>query len=137
MRQFRERFFVEARAVARLSHPNVVAVYRVGEVRQRPYLVSEYLAGASLAATAKPMPWHRALKIGIGLARGLGAAHRRGVLHRDIKPANIMFGEDDEPKLLDFGLAKIVDDQKRMDRIHTASAQYVGQCSITGPHRNC
>src|SRR5678815_3289721 len=55
------------------------------------------------------MSWQRALNIGIGLARGLGAAHRRGVLHRDIKPANIMLGEDDEPKLLDFGLAKIVD----------------------------
>jgi serine/threonine protein kinase len=105
----RERFFTEARAVARLSHPNVVAVYRVGEVRERPYLVSEHVRGTSLAATAKPMAWPRALNIAIGLARGLGAAHRRGVLHRDIKPANIMLGEDDQPKLLDFGLAKIID----------------------------
>ncbi|HLL23821.1 MAG TPA: serine/threonine-protein kinase, partial [Kofleriaceae bacterium] len=105
----RERFYVEARAVARLSHPNVVAIHRVGEVRRRPFLVSEYVRGDSLANVAKPMPWERALKIGIGLARGLGSAHRRGVLHRDIKPANVVIGTDDEAKLLDFGLAKLAD----------------------------
>jgi eukaryotic-like serine/threonine-protein kinase len=104
----RERFFTEGRAVARLTHPNVVAVHRVGEVKQRPYLISEYVRGTSLADVAKPIPWERTLKIGIGLARGLGAAHRRGVLHRDIKPANVVLGEDDEAKLLDFGLAKLV-----------------------------
>jgi len=104
----RERFFTEARAVARLSHPNVVTVYRVGEVQQRPYLVSEYVRGTSLAALTKPVAWPRALKIAIGLARGLGAAHRRGVLHRDIKPANVILGTGDEPKLLDFGLAKLL-----------------------------
>lgn len=108
----RERFFTEARAVARLSHPNVVGVYRVGEIKQRPYLISEYVRGTSLAALTKPVPWERALKIGIGLARGLGAAHRRGVLHRDIKPANVILGEDDEAKLLDFGLAKLVGTSK-------------------------
>jgi serine/threonine protein kinase len=104
----RRRFFTEARAVARLSHANVVAIYRVGEIRQRPYLVSEYVRGESLAMINKPMPWERALRIGLGLARGLGAAHRSGVLHRDIKPANVMLGDDDEAKLLDFGLAKLV-----------------------------
>lgn len=104
----RERFFTEARAVARLSHPNVVTVYRVGEVGQRPYLVSEYVRGTSLAALTMPVAWPRALKIAIGLARGLGAAHRRGVLHRDIKPANVIVGTGDEPKLLDFGLAKLL-----------------------------
>jgi serine/threonine protein kinase/class 3 adenylate cyclase len=104
----RERFLIEARAVARLSHPNVVTVYRVSEFRQRPYLVSEYVRGMSLAALPKPVAWPRVLKIAIGLARGLGAAHRRGVLHRDIKPANVMLGIGDEPKLLDFGLAKLV-----------------------------
>jgi serine/threonine protein kinase/formylglycine-generating enzyme required for sulfatase activity len=103
----RDRFFTEARAVARLSHPNVVAIHRVGEIKQRPYLVSEYVRGISLASVPKPMPWQRALKIALGLARGLGAAHRAGVLHRDIKPANVMLGDDDEAKLLDFGLAKL------------------------------
>src|SRR5690242_1493676 len=58
----RERFFVEARAVARLAHPNVVAIYRVGEVKQRPYLVSEYVRGTPLAQFAKPIGWERAAR---------------------------------------------------------------------------
>ena len=103
----RARFFVEARAVARLSHPNVVAVYRVGEVRRQPFLVSEYVRGQSLAELAKPLPWRRALEIAVGLARGLAAAHRRGVLHRDLKPGNAMLSEDGTVKLLDFGLAEL------------------------------
>jgi formylglycine-generating enzyme required for sulfatase activity len=107
--QARRRFAIEARAIARLSHPNVVAVYRVGEVEGRPYLVSEFVRGKSLAELAKPIPWERALAIGVGLSRGLSAAHRQGILHRDLKPANVMLAEDGEVKLLDFGLAKLLD----------------------------
>jgi len=105
----RERFLVEARAVARLSHPNVVTIHRVGEIQDRPYLVHEFVRGKSLEDVGKPLPWRRALELAIGLARGLEAAHAAGVLHRDIKPANAILGENGVVKLLDFGLAKLVE----------------------------
>ncbi len=105
----RERFRTEARAIARVQHPNVVNIYRVGEVQHHPYLISEFLRGESLDRLQKPLPWQRVLDIGIGLARGLAAAHRRGVLHRDIKPANALLTEEGQVKLLDFGVAKLLD----------------------------
>ncbi len=104
-----ERLLLEARAIARLAHPNVVAIYRVGECQGRPYLVSEYVRGESLDKLPKPIPWERALHIGVALSRGLAAAHARGVVHRDIKPANALLAETGEAKLLDFGLAKLID----------------------------
>ena len=85
----REQFLTEARAAARIQHPNVLTVYRVGEIDGRPFIISEYVRGQNLERTKRPMPWQRALDLGIGLARGLAAAHRRGVLHRDIKPGTV------------------------------------------------
>jgi serine/threonine protein kinase/formylglycine-generating enzyme required for sulfatase activity len=107
--QLRRRFIVEARAVARIQHPNVVSVYRVGEVDGRPYLVSELIRGEGLDRIPTPMPWARVLTIAVGIARGLATAHHRGVVHRDVKPANVVLSEDGEPKLLDFGIAKLLD----------------------------
>lgn len=103
------RFLVEARAAARIQHPNVVTLYRVGQLEEQPYLVSEFIRGMSLDRLPKPQPWERVLAMGRDLARGLSAAHRRGVLHRDIKPGNAVLTEAGEVKLLDFGLAKLLD----------------------------
>jgi eukaryotic-like serine/threonine-protein kinase len=103
-----QRLLTEARAAARVQHPNIIAVYRVGEIGQRPYLISEYVCGDSLDKLARPVAWPRLLEIAIGLARGLAAAHRRGVLHRDLKPANAILSDTGEVKLLDFGLAKLL-----------------------------
>jgi formylglycine-generating enzyme required for sulfatase activity len=105
----RQRFLTEARAAARIQHPNVVGVYRVGELEEHPYLISEFVRGQTLDRIPKPMPWRDALQIGVELARGLGAAHRKGVLHRDIKPSNAILAEDGTAKLFDFGLAKLLE----------------------------
>ncbi|MBM7112019.1 protein kinase domain-containing protein [Archangium primigenium] len=105
----RARFFQEARAIARLQHPNVVAIHRVGEARRWPYLVSEFVRGQSLEALPRPVEGPHVLRIAVGLARGLAAAHRRGILHRDLKPANAMLSEEGEVKLLDFGLAEFAE----------------------------
>lgn len=103
------RFRVEARALARLNHPNVVTLHHVGELGGVPFLVSEFVRGCSLAELPRPMSWQRALDIGLGLASGLAVAHRQGVIHRDLKPSNVMYSDTGEVKLLDFGLAQLSD----------------------------
>lgn len=111
-RAARKRFAVEAQAVALIDHPNVLRVYRSGEIAGRPYLVVELIRGHSLAEQPLPLPWQEVLRIGCAAAQGLGAAHRCGVLHRDVSPGNIMLTEAQDVKLVDFGLAKIVTDGK-------------------------
>ena len=104
----RLRFLTEARAIARLDHPNVIAIFRAGTTRGgHPYLVQELVRGRSLDQLALPVAPGRVLAIGLGIARGLAAAHRCGILHRDVKPANVMLDDDGTPRLLDFGVAKL------------------------------
>ncbi len=106
----RQRFLLEARAVARIHHPNVIAIYRVGELDQKPYIITEFVRGQTLDKLERPLPRDQLLPITVALARGLAAAHRRGVVHGDIKPGNAIQSEDGITKLLDFGLAAMVED---------------------------
>jgi pimeloyl-ACP methyl ester carboxylesterase/hemoglobin-like flavoprotein/predicted Ser/Thr protein kinase len=102
----RRRFEIEARAIARLAHPNVVSVYRYGEVEGRPYIAYEFVAGRPVSDLEGPLPWTRVLGVAVGMARGLAAVHRAGLVHRDVKSANLMLSDSGDTKLIDFGLAR-------------------------------
>ncbi len=106
--QARQRFLAEARATARIQHPNVVSIYRVAEIADHPYLVTELVRGRALTEVPGPAPWTEVLALALDLARGLAAAHRRGVVHGDLKPGNVMIGDDGLARLVDFGLARVV-----------------------------
>lgn len=104
------RFEGEARALARISHPNVVGVYDAGIDEGTPYLVMEFLDGSDVSAlvrTGGPLPVREACRIAADTLAGLGAAHRSGVLHRDVKPANIRLTASGRVVLYDFGLARL------------------------------
>ncbi len=103
------RFQREARAVAALSHPGILAIHDFGSESGVSYAVMELLEGASLRTrlASGPVPWRRASEIGIEVAEGLSAAHARGIIHRDLKPDNVFVTTDDRAKILDFGLARL------------------------------
>jgi eukaryotic-like serine/threonine-protein kinase len=105
------RFEQEARAMAALNHPNIVAIYQFGTHNGVPYLVSELLEGQTLRDVVRggPLPGSRVVDCAIQVAEGLHAAHSRGVVHRDLKPENIFVTKEGRTKLLDFGIAKLVE----------------------------
>lgn len=107
------RFDRERQALGSLSgHPNIVTVHASGFLSDgRPYILMEFLPGGSLAdrLEAGPVPWSETVEIGIKVAGALERAHRSGVLHRDIKPENVLMSEFGEPKLGDFGIARVAD----------------------------
>ncbi len=107
----RERFVVEARATARFNHPNIVTIYAVGEHDTGPYLALELLEGENLSARMADtrLSQREALRVALAIAEALAEAHRHGVLHRDLKPGNVLIGRDGRVRVLDFGLAKIVE----------------------------
>src|SRR5262252_7754387 len=101
------RFEREARAVAALSHPNILAIFDVGNDQGISYAVMERLEGETLRSRLRrgAMPWREAVDIAATIADALSTAHAKGVIHRDLKPENIFLTADGRPKVLDFGLA--------------------------------
>jgi serine/threonine protein kinase len=108
----RARFEREARAVAALSHPNILAIFDVGVAERVTYVVTELLDGQSLRErlAAGPLAPRKAIDIGVQIAHGLAAAHEKGIVHRDIKPENVFVLADGRAKILDFGLARTTTD---------------------------
>lgn len=142
---WRERFEQEARACCAFSHPNVVAVYDFGVAegeRPAPYLVLEYVAGRTLEQILrerKPLDTDEFLQIFIDVSAGLAAAHTAGVIHRDIKPANIMIVDQPDGtrvcKLLDFGIAKVLDDPAQEQKALTATGTIFGTPLYMSPEQ--
>ena len=108
---FRQRFLAESRSAARLIHPNVVQIFDAGEERGNPYIVMEYVEGATvkqLINTRKRLGLSFVVRVISEAAQGLAAAHKLKLVHRDVKPENIMISFNGETKVMDFGLAKDV-----------------------------
>ena len=105
------RFEREAQAVGVLNHPNILAVYDIGTHDRAPYVVSELLEGESLKERLSdgPIAQRKATDYALQVARGLAAAHEKGIVHRDLKPDNLFITKDDRVKILDFGLAKLIE----------------------------
>jgi serine/threonine protein kinase len=126
--QQRLRFEQEARAAGSLNHPNILAVHDAGEQEGEPFIVTELLEGETLRSVLSrgPLAPARALELAIQLAEGLAAAHGAGILHRDIKPENLFLTRQGHLKILDFGIAKLLEGTKAPGALHTAWA-----------HRSC
>ncbi|MFD5321365.1 protein kinase [Streptomyces sp. NPDC127098] len=107
----RERALREARALARLNHPNVVRIYHIVDLQPHPWLVMELLPGDTLASrvAAGPLPWGEVIRYGRDVLAALRAAHEAGIHHRDVKPANVLLRQDGSAVLTDFGIAAVAD----------------------------
>ncbi len=137
------RFEQEARAVAALNHPNILAVFDIGQHNGTPFLVSELLEGQSLrdVLDSGTVPQRKAIEYGVEIAHGLAAAHEKGIIHRDLKPENIFITRDGRIKILDFGLAKLAQpaspgsDERTMTSSHTVAGVVMGTASYMAPEQ--
>jgi Tol biopolymer transport system component len=139
------RFEQEARAVAALSHPNILAIHDVGQHNGSPFLVSELLEGEALRDVLErgALSQRKAIECGVQIAQGLAAAHEKGIVHRDLKPENLFLTKDGRAKILDFGLAKLaqtsverkVSDGVTLTSAHTAAGTVMGTASYMAPEQ--
>ena len=130
---FVNRFIDEAKSVARLSHPNIVAVFDQGSDGQHLYLAMEYVPGLTLRALIAErgwLPYAEALRIMDPILSGLAAAHRAGMVHRDVKPENVLLATDGRVKVVDFGLARA-----QAGARHTRTGQVIGTVAYIAPEQ--
>jgi serine/threonine protein kinase len=126
-----ERFEQEARAAGQLNHPNILVIYDVGLADGTPYMVTELLEGETLRERLDTGPFapREVVEIAEQVAAGLAAAHARGIVHRDLKPENLFLLNDGHVKILDFGIAKLLDhtadETRTVERMLTPVGRHV------------
>jgi tetratricopeptide (TPR) repeat protein/predicted Ser/Thr protein kinase len=134
--QARMRLQREARALARVNHPNVITVHDVGMAHGRVFIAMELVSGTSLArAIETRRPWREVLELFEAAGRGLAAAHRAGLVHRDFKPANVLVDEDGRVLVTDFGLARLVERGDARDRALTKPGRGPGTPAYMAPEQ--
>src|SRR5262249_10905469 len=138
------RFKQESRAASALNHPNIVTVYEIGQSDSLHYMATEYVEGETLRRhmTSSKIKLREALDIAIQVAGALAAAHHAGIIHRDIKPENVMLRSDGYAKVLDFGLAKLSEQQRARDDqamtvplVETESGIVLGTANYMSPEQ--
>src|SRR3954464_8717646 len=107
----RRRFVHEAKAASALNHPHIITIYEVESIGDIDFIVMEFVCGSSVdqVIPSRGLPVSQLLRIAVPVAEALAAAHARGIIHRDVKPANLMVGDDGVVKVLDFGVAKLLE----------------------------
>lgn len=143
----RRRFLQEARAASALNHPNILTVYEIGEAGGKPYMAMEYVQGETLRQkiTSRSLTVLDALGIAIQITEGLAKAHEHGIAHRDLKPENLIVSHDGYAKILDFGLAKLIERKRRplqanstdqtIIQVNTQSGLIMGTISYMSPEQ--
>ncbi|WP_186297745.1 serine/threonine protein kinase [Sedimenticola selenatireducens] len=117
----------EARAISQIQHPNIVSLFDVGHDKKRPYLVFEYVKGELLSDRMKrnKLTLQESLDILVGILSGIDQVHRKGIVHRDLKPANIILNGEGTPKIMDFGIARIITGTSNPDVELTGTPRYM------------
>ena len=142
----RRRFLQEARAASALNHPHILTVYEIGDIEGKPYIVMEFIEGQTLRQkiASRSIAIGDALDIAIQIAQGLSKAHDHGIVHRDLKPENLMISMDGYAKILDFGLAKLIERkrvvkadsaEKTMLQVVTRSGMIMGTVKYMSPEQ--
>jgi serine/threonine protein kinase len=142
-RERMERFVREAKAAAALNHPNIAHIYEIAEADSVHFIAMEFVQGETLDASinGKPLELKEALAIATQIAEGLSEAHRHGIIHRDIKPGNVMITARSRVKVMDFGLAKVIEAREAISaeaetrRILTSPGAIIGTVPYMSPEQ--